>query len=256
LLPPLALLFGPLAFLDFTTSLLECVLVFGHSRLSQLEPGAVNVGAQILRRDIKKSKRAPILIAATMRVKPTSGQLQSGPTAGAARLIAAASSAAIATAPAATASAATTAAAAATAIFTRASFVYCQGATVVFLQVQPLDGGLRFCVATHFDEPKAFAPARVSIHDHFGTLNRAEFGEQLLQLRTGGAVAEISAIQFLSHRKHLLWSGSGTARRLTFGAGQKGPERKPTGGGTGEIGMRSGGPKQPAAKDVSSHQPA
>jgi hypothetical protein len=70
----------------------------------------------------------------------------------------------------------------------------------VLFEVQAFNGGQGFGIAAHLDEAEAFAAARVAIHDDFRALHAAELGEELLQIRTRSVVAQIPAIQFLSHR--------------------------------------------------------
>jgi hypothetical protein len=85
-------------------------------------------------------------------------------------------------AAAATAAVAATATAAAAPFFTRPGLVHGQGATIVLSRVEPVDGRLSFRFGAHFHEAEALAAARVAIHDHFGTLDRAEFRKQLVQV--------------------------------------------------------------------------
>jgi hypothetical protein len=71
----------------------------------------------------------------------------------------------------------------------------------MILEVQTVDRCLGFGIRAHFNKAKSLAPSGLSIHDHFGTLHGAEFGKHLLQLRARDTIAQITAIQFLSHRR-------------------------------------------------------
>jgi hypothetical protein len=95
-------------------------------------------------------------------------------------LITASAATTAATTVATTSTATTTAAASAG--FAWASFVHGEGATVVLTTIDASDRRLRFLVILHLDETEAFAPAGVAIHDHFGALNRAEFGKHLVEV--------------------------------------------------------------------------
>jgi hypothetical protein len=98
-----------------------------------------------------------------------------------------------------TASAATTTAAA---IFAWLGFVHSQRTTIVFLFVQALDGLTSGVVVFHFDESETLATPRVTILNDLGAADRAELGKQLLQSLVRDAVAQVSDVQFFSHRSN------------------------------------------------------
>ena len=73
-----------------------------------------------------------------------------------------------------TATATTTASAARAALFPRAGFVHGQSPAIMLFAVQTRNGGLRLLVIAHLHESEAFAPARVAVHDDFGTADSAK----------------------------------------------------------------------------------
>lgn len=79
------------------------------------------------------------------------------------------------------ASAATTTAATAT-FFTGPGFVDGDTATVVFLQIETGNCGLRFRVTLHFDKAEAFAAARVLVGDDLSALDCSILCEELLEV--------------------------------------------------------------------------
>jgi curli biogenesis system outer membrane secretion channel CsgG len=94
-----------------------------------------------------------------------------------------ATTAATATSAAVAASATTTTATAATTatLFAGASFVDRQGTALVLLVVQALDSSAGGVIVAHFHKAKAFAPARVAVHDHLRATDRSELGEELFE---------------------------------------------------------------------------
>ena len=80
----------------------------------------------------------------------------------------------------------------------RVSFLMATLAIVLFA-VDSADRGLRLGVARHLDETEALAAAGVAIVDHFGTLDRAVLGEQLIEVAARRVKTQVATIQFLSH---------------------------------------------------------
>lgn len=102
------------------------------------------------------------------------------------------------TAAAATVAATATATAAAT-LFTRASFVDRQAASINLFKIEGLNGGLGLAVVAHFDEAKTLAAASITILDNRRVLNLAEFRKELLKALACDAISQIANIQTHSH---------------------------------------------------------
>ena len=88
----------------------------------------------------------------------------------------------IAPATTAAAAAATSTTAATRAIFSWAGFIDSQCSTVVFLGIEGINGGLSFGIASHFNEPEAFAAAAVAIRNDLGTIHRSELRKHVFEV--------------------------------------------------------------------------
>ena len=67
------------------------------------------------------------------------------------------------------------------------------------LAVQGGDGRLGFLIGTHLHETETLAAAGLAVGDDFRLLDLAMLGEQLLEVRAGHAIAEITDIQPTAH---------------------------------------------------------
>jgi hypothetical protein len=113
-----------------------------------------------------------------------------------------ASAAATAASAAEATAAATTAAASSAAeapFLAGAGLVDGEGAAIVLLAVEGLNGCLGFVVVRHLDEPETFTAAGVAIVDHLGRKNLAVLAKQLLEFRAIHLVAQVPDVQLLSH---------------------------------------------------------
>ena len=71
----------------------------------------------------------------------------------------------------------------------------------MFLAVECGDCRLGFFIRAHLNKAETLASASLPIADHLGALNGSVLGEQLLQIRAGRAIAQITNIQLAAHKK-------------------------------------------------------
>ncbi len=87
-----------------------------------------------------------------------------------------------------------------TAFLARAGFVHRQRASLMLLTIQRFDRCLDVAVPVHFHEAETFAATALAIRNHLRTLHRAVGGKQLLQVRAGHTITQISDVQPLTQR--------------------------------------------------------
>jgi hypothetical protein len=95
-------------------------------------------------------------------------------------------------------------ASAAAAIIAGFGFIDLECPTFHFIAVQCGDRRLRLFIAAHLNKTETPTPSRLTIHDHFGTFNRAVLAENLLQGSVINIEAKISNIEVLTHYVLLL----------------------------------------------------
>jgi hypothetical protein len=93
----------------------------------------------------------------------------------------------------------------------------------VFLAVQSGDSRLGLFISAHLNEAEAFASTGLTIADDFGALHGSVLGEQLLQIRAGRAIAQITYIQLAAHKKSPV--DGPITRVLLSGSSTKGADR-------------------------------